>query len=614
LALLLSERPEQDRKIMADKLKWHDRWLARLPQDRLLTRLLLESFHEHRWKYLAASLAMVLVAMATAASAWMMGQIVDALATPENRRQVMLVGAGVALIFAFRGVAMYIQAVLMARAGNRIVAQKQMQIYHRMLAQGVAFFNANQSSDLLLKVTKSAEAARRVIDTIVSGFIRDFLTLIGLVAVMVYQQPVLSLVSLVVAPIVVYGVQLILRKVRVVMQQELAGLGEIIKVVQETSLGARVVKAFGLETRMASRMEGAVRQVEDRNNRMVQLQSATMPLLDTVAGLAIGSIVILSAIDLFGQTPGTAGQLMSFVTAFLMSYEPASRLSKMRVTIEASMVGVRLMYDLLDAPQTVLEKPGAVALQPGPGAVTLDQVSFAYDGGDKVLNNVTARFQPGKTTALVGPSGGGKSTLLNLILRLYDPTEGRVLIDGQDIAAASFASLRDKIAFVGQDTFLFDGSVLDNLLIARQGATEDEAIAAAKVAHAHEFIAKLPDGYATKIGENGALLSGGQRQRLSIARAVLRQAPILLLDEATSALDSHSEVLVRDALDKITRNVTTIVIAHRLSTVMTADEICYLEQGQIVEQGSIDALLAAGGKFKALYDVQFGNKDDAAAD
>lgn len=571
-------------------------------------RLLLESFHEHRWKYLAAAGAMVLVATATAATAWMMGQIIDALSTPDNRGRVMAVGAGVALVFAFRGVAMYVQAVLMARAGNRIVAQKQMQIYHRMLGQGVAFFNSNASSDLLLKVTQSAQSARAIIDTIVAGFIRDFLTLIGLAAVMVYQQPVLSLVSLVVAPIVVYGVQRILRLVQDVMKQEMASLGEIIKVVQETSLGARVVKAFGLEPSMANRMEAAVRQVEDRNNRIVQLQSATMPLLDVVAGLAIASIVMLSAVDLFGRAPGTAGQLMSFVTAFLMSYEPAMRLSKMRVVIESNMVGVRMMYELLDTKQTMLEDPDAVPLVVGPGAVELSDVCFAYGDNEQVLRSVNMAFQPGKTTALVGPSGGGKSTLLNLLLRLYDPTEGHVLIDGQDIKTATFSSLRANIAFVGQDTFLFAGTVMDNLLLAREGATQDEAIAAAKVAHAHEFIEKLAQGYDTVIGENGSFLSGGQRQRLSIARAVLRQAPILLLDEATSALDSHSEVLVRDALESITRGVTTIVIAHRLSTVMNADEICYLENGQIVERGKIDDLLTTGGKFKQLYDVQFKGK------
>ena len=555
---------------------------------------------------------MLLVAASTALSAWMMGEIIDTLSTPEDRMRVFMVGAGVALIFAFKGAAFYVQAVLMARAGNRIVAQKQMQLYSRLLQQGVAFFNTNESSDLLLKITQSAQAARRVIDTIVTGFIRDLFTLVGLVAVMFYQQPFLSLISLIVGPAALYGLQKILRRVREVMAQEMAGLGEIIKVVQETSTGARVVKAFGLEPRMSGRMDVAVRQVESRANKMVRLEAATMPLLDVITGLAIASIVILSAVNIFGQAPGTPGQLMSFVTAFLMAYEPAKRLSRMRVIIESGMVGVKMMYDLLDAPQTLLEAENAVPLQAGPGAVQMEDVRFSYNGNESVLNGVSVAFPAGKTTALVGPSGGGKSTLLNLVLRLYDPTGGKVLIDGQDIKMASFTSLRDKIAFVGQDTFLFSATVMENLRLARPDATEEEVIEAAKIAHAHEFIDKLPGGYETQIGENGSFLSGGQRQRLSIARAVLRRAPILLLDEATSALDSHSEVLVRDALARITQGVTTIVIAHRLSTVMNADCICYLEAGEILEQGSVQELLALNGKFKALHDVQFGGGTSAA--
>ncbi|MFU8864583.1 MAG: ABC transporter ATP-binding protein [Rhodobacterales bacterium] len=591
---------------MTQKKPLSERWLERLPADSLLLRLLLESFQEHRFKYMLASAAMVLVAASTALSAWMMGEIIDTLSTPEDRRRVFMVALGVAGIFAFKGIAFYIQAVLMARAGNRIVAQKQMQLYSRLLQQGVAFFNTNESSELLLKITQSAQAARRAIDTIVTGFIRDLLTLIGLVAVMFYQQPFLSLISLLVGPAALYGLQKILKTVRAVMAQEMAGLGEIIRVVQETSTGARVVKAFGLEPRMAGRMDAAVRQVENRANKMVQLEAATMPLLDIITGIAIASIVMLSAINIFGQPPGTPGQLMSFVTAFLMAYEPAKRLSRMRVIIESSMVGIKMMYSLLDAPQTLIEAPDAVPLPDGPGAVQLENVHFAYSGNASVLHGVTTAFAAGKTTALVGPSGGGKSTLLNLLLRLYDPTEGRVLIDGQDISKARFSSLREKIAFVGQDTFLFSASVMENLRLARPDAPDEEVIEAAKIAHAHEFIEKLPKGYDTQIGENGSFLSGGQRQRLSIARAVLRRAPILLLDEATSALDSHSEVLVRDALARITEGVTTIVIAHRLSTVMNADCICYLEAGEIREQGSIEELLALNGQFKALHDVQFG--------
>ena len=573
--------------------------------DSLLWRLLTESLPEHRGKYLAAIAAMVVVAGATALTAWVMGAIVDSMTDTQNRSAVYWVAAAVAGIFFVKGIASFAQNVLLARAGNRIVAQKQMLLYNRIVTQDVAFFNATHTSDVLLRVTQSAQMARSVIDTIVTGFVRDLLTLLGLVAVMFYQQPVLSLVSLIVGPAAIFGVQRIVRRVQSIMAQEMAGLAEIIKVVQETATGARVVKAFALEHLMTARMDDAVRGVEQRANKMVRLEALTTPLMDTITGLAIAAIVVLSAVNVFGQAVGTPGQLMSFVTAFLMAYEPAKRLSRMRVSIEAGMYGVRMMYSLLDQPATLTEAAEPVDLPEGPSGVALEGVSFSYPGARGVFSDLTLSFPAGTTTALVGPSGGGKSTLLNLILRLYDPDQGRVLIDGIDLRAASFASLRRKIAYVGQDTFLFATSVMENLRIVRPDATDAEVREAARIANADEFILGMPKGYDTPIGENGLALSGGQRQRLAIARAVLRGAPILLLDEATSALDSHSEALVRDALARVTEGVTTIVVAHRLSTVLRADRICYLDEGRIVEMGSLSDLLARKGAFRALYDQQF---------
>lgn len=573
--------------------------------DSLLWRLLTESLPEHRGKYLAAVAAMVVVAGATALTAWVMGAIVDSMTDAQNRTAVYWVAAAVAGIFFVKGIASYAQNVLMAKAGNRIVAQKQMQLYNRIVTQDVAFFNATHTSDVLLRVTQSAQMARGVIDTIVTGFVRDLLTLLGLVAVMFYQQPVLSLVSLIVGPAAIFGVQRIVRRVHSVMAQEMAGLAEIIKVVQETATGARVVKAFALEHLMTARMDDAVRGVEQRANKLVRLEASTTPLMDTITGLAIAAIVVLSAVNLFGQAVGTPGQLMSFVTAFLMAYEPAKRLSRMRVSIEAGMYGVRMMYSLLDQPATLTEAARPVDLPEGPSAVSLEGVSFSYPGARDVFRDLTIDFPAGTTTALVGPSGGGKSTLLNLVLRLYDPDAGRVTIDGIDLREASFASLRRKMAYVGQDTFLFAASVMENLRLVRPDATDAEVREAARIANADEFILGMPKGYDTPIGENGLALSGGQRQRLAIARAVLRRAPILLLDEATSALDSHSEALVRDALLRVTEGVTTIVVAHRLSTVLRADRICYIDGGRVVEMGSLSDLLARKGAFRALYDQQF---------
>jgi ATP-binding cassette subfamily B protein len=573
--------------------------------DSLLWRLLTESLPEHRAKYLAAVAAMVVVAGATALTAWVMGAIVDSMTDAQNRTAVYWVAAAVAGIFFVKGIASYAQNVLMAKAGNRIVAQKQMQLYNRIVTQDVAFFNATHTSDVLLRVTQSAQMARGVIDTIVTGFVRDLLTLLGLVAVMFYQQPVLSLVSLIVGPAAIFGVQRIVRRVHSVMAQEMAGLAEIIKVVQETATGARVVKAFALEHLMTARMDDAVRGVEQRANKLVRLEASTTPLMDTITGLAIAAIVVLSAVNLFGQAVGTPGQLMSFVTAFLMAYEPAKRLSRMRVSIEAGMYGVRMMYSLLDQPATLTEAARPVDLPEGPSAVSLEGVAFSYPGAREVFRDLTIDFPAGTTTALVGPSGGGKSTLLNLVLRLYDPDAGRVTIDGIDLREASFASLRRKMAYVGQDTFLFAASVMENLRLVRPDATDAEVREAARIANADEFILGMPKGYDTPIGENGLALSGGQRQRLAIARAVLRRAPILLLDEATSALDSHSEALVRDALLRVTEGVTTIVVAHRLSTVLRADRICYIDGGRVVEMGSLSDLLARKGAFRALYDQQF---------
>jgi ATP-binding cassette subfamily B protein len=296
---------------------------------------------------------------------------------------------------------------------------------------------------------------------------------------------------------------------------------------------------------------------------------------------------------------------MSFVTAFLMAYEPAKRLSRMRVTIEAGMVGVQMMYELLDRPPTMVEAADAVDLPAGPGSIVLENVSFSYSDGRKVLDGLSLVFPQGGTTALVGPSGSGKSTVLNLLLRLYDPDKGRILLDGIDLRQIRFAALRRKTSYVGQDTFLFSGTISENLRIVRPEASEAEVTEAAQVAHADEFINSLPNGYNTPVGENGVFLSGGQRQRLAIARAVLRRPEVLLLDEATSALDSHSEALVREALTHVTQGVTTVVVAHRLSTVLRADLICYMENGRLVESGRLDELLLQGGKFRQLYERQF---------
>lgn len=582
---------------------------AGAPSERLLWRLVKDGMHTQGWTYAIAIVAMFAVSASSAATAWVMEAIIDALTEPDNRARVAAVSLGVMAIFATKGIASYVQTVAMAKAGNRIVAIQQQRLFEKLMRQDVSFFTLTESSSILMRVTQSAQAARSLIDLMVQSLVRDLLTLIGLVAVMVYQQPLLSMVSLVVGPIALLGIRLILKRVRSITAQEMSSLGDIMKVMQESAQGIRVIKIFALEGRMGDRMNSAVRAVENRANSVIRLQAVTAPMMETLSGFAIALVVWVSAMGAFGGQPTTPGQLMSFVTALLMAYEPAKRLMRMRISVEHGMVGVRMMFELLDQQETMTEKPDAVDLKPGLGQVELRDVGFSYLNDQAVLSDIDLTFAAGKTTALVGPSGSGKSTLLNLVMRLYDPVRGAVLIDGQDLRDITYSSLRDRMSYVGQDTFLFSTTVRENIRISRPDATEEEVYAAAEAAHAHEFIVKLPKGYDTPVGENGAFLSGGQRQRLAIARAILRKGEILLLDEATSALDATSEGYVKDALKTLTKGVTTIVIAHRLSTIIEADCIVVMDKGRVAETGSAAELLQNNGIFRDLFQKQFGGAE-----
>ena len=577
----------------------------------VILRLVRDGFREQGRLYGIAIGAMVLVAGSAAAVAWSMERVVDTLSEPDDRAAVLGVALLVMGIFFVKGAATYVQSVFLARAGNRIVARQQYRVFSKLVGQGVGYFNRNESADLIMRVVQGSQACRALIDIVVVSAVRDLLTLIGLLAVMVYQQPTLSMVSLLVGPVALWGIRVILRRVKAIMEGQLTAFSEIYRVLQESSGGIQVIKIFALEDHMRGRMRDAVRKVEKRSNSISRLEAATSPIVETLAGFAIAGVILVSAWNALGSEPTTPGQLLSFVTALMMAYEPAKRLSRMRVSIEAALIGVRMVLQILDMPETQAESADAKPLEDGPGVLEMRGVTFGYGPGGLVVKGVDLTFPAGRTSALVGPSGGGKSTLLNLAMRLYEPKEGQVLIDGQDLARATLSSVRARMSFVGQNTFLFSTTVRENIRVARPDATDEEVEAAACDANAHDFVSRLPEGYDTHVGENGAFLSGGQRQRLAIARAILKRSDVMLLDEATSALDSHSEALIQDALSRVTQDKTTVVIAHRLSTILGADRIFYVEDGKVVEQGTLSELLGRNGAFKALYDRQFGGGDDA---
>ena len=527
-----------------------------------VARVFAENFPSQKKTYAVAVTAMVVVAAATSGTALLMQLIFDSLSAAEGAWPAPAVAALVVAAFSLKGLASYVQLVAMAKAGNRIVANLQRKIYSKLLRQDARYFETTESSDILMRVTQSAAAARAIIDVIVSGVVRDVLTLFGLICVMVYQHALLSAVFLIIGPLAIFGVRQVLVRVREIMSAELQSLAEIFKALQETSVGMRVIKTFSLEPQMEARMSKAVRDVERRSNAMIRLEGITAPMMDTLAGVAIATIMLVASAQFFGAYQSTPGQLMSFVTALLLAYEPAKRLSRMRVQIEAAKVGVDMMYGILDRADAMVDPNTAVDLPSGAGRIELKNVSFSYDGNRKVLDDLSISFEPNQITALVGPSGAGKSTVMSLLLRLFDPDEGVIELDGVDIRTIKLASLRSAIAYVGQDVFLFAGSIKDNLRVGNPEASDEEIVRAAKLAHAHEFISLLPDGYDTPVGENGGFFSGGQKQRLSLARAILKQAKIMILDEPTSSLDQSTAEIFVERLTKMDSSPTIVMVTH----------------------------------------------------
>ena len=448
-----------------------------------------------------------------------------------------------------------------------------------------------------------ATAASNVINLLITAVGRDLLSLIALVAVMVVQDPIMSFFSFVVAPPAFLVLRKMIRRIYKIARDQFTGGTRILETMQETVQGIRIVKAFTLEDVMRARLEKNVTDLEDESNKWARVAHRASPLMEALGGFAIAGALIYGGWRVI-ETGATPGQFFSFLAAFMLAYEPAKRLARLNIDLNTGLVGVRILFEIIDTPPTEANDDDKPALKITEARVEFNDVRFGYRPDEPVIRGMTFGAEPGRMTALVGPSGGGKSTVFNLMLRFYEAGAGSIRIDGQDIAGVSRRSLRGQVAYVGQDVFLFHGSVRENIAIGKPGASEAEIVAAAKAAHAHEFVSGFPNGYDTPVGERGAQLSGGERQRIAIARALVKNAQIILLDEATAALDSESERLVQDAMNKLCEGRTTIAIAHRLHTITHADRILVVESGAIVESGRHDELLRKGGRYSAFYRLQ----------
>ena len=574
----------------------------------LIRRLVSEYGAKHAKSYALAFALMTVTAGSTALIAYLMGTIVNKAYVDRSFQAIVIIGLFTIVIFCARGLATYFQAVIMSRIGNSIIAENQRKLFDRLMHQSLRFFAERHSSEFLHRLSTGANAATQVLNLLVTSVGRDLLSLIGLAAVMVIQDPVMSLSALIIAPPAMWMIRKLVKRIRAVAKAQFTGGTRLFQTLHETIQGIRTVKAFTLEDRLRHRYYDNVAAVEHEANKMARISNRSSPTMEALAGVAIAAGVIYGGYRTI-EMNATPGEFFSFITAFLLAYEPAKRLARLQIELNAGLVGVRQLFDIIDAPSTEAADADKPKLVVDKGRVEFSDVRFGYRENEPVLRGLSLVAQPGQMTALVGPSGGGKSTILNMILRLYEPQSGSITIDGQTITAVSRHSLRQQIAYVGQDVFLFHGTIRDNIGFGKEAATEDEIVAAAKAANAHDFILSFPHGYDTHTGEQGLQLSGGQRQRIAVARALIKDARLILLDEATAALDSESERLVQDAIAHLTRDRTTIVIAHRLHTVAHADRIFVIEEGVVAEDGRHEELLRKGGRYASFYRLQLQNQD-----
>ena len=569
----------------------------------LVRRLLVDEAFGYWPRYAIAFTLMGIAAAGTALTAYLIGTMTNEAYVNRNYHGIVIIGMVAMVIFVVKGFAAYGAAVTLSWIGNSIIANNQRKLFDRLLHQNMDYFSDRHSSEFVARLTTGSVAVSGVINLLITAIGRDLMSLIGLSAVMVIQDPVMSLIGFVAAPPAFVFLRKLIRRVRGIARMQFTGGTQIIETVQEALQGMRMVKAFGLEDEMRRRLDKSVTEVQHESNKMARVSNRASPMMEMLGGFTVALATIYGGYRVI-ETGATPGEFVSFMAAFLLAYEPAKRLARLNIDLNNNLVGVRVLYEIIDSPAGEPNEDDLPALALTQSRIEFENVHFAYRDDTPVLCGMSFVAQPGKVTALVGPSGGGKSTVLNLLLRFYDANSGRVMIDGQNVTAVSRASLRREIAHVGQIVHLFRGTIRQNIALGKLDASETEIFAAARAAHAHDFIMNFPDGYETTVGEHGLQLSGGQRQRIAIARALVKNSPIILLDEATASLDSESERHVQEALTELCSGRTTLVIAHRLSTIMHSDCILVVENGLVTESGRHDELLRNGGRYASFHRLQ----------
>jgi ATP-binding cassette, subfamily B, bacterial MsbA len=560
----------------------------------------------HTFKFSVAMICMLVVGATTSALAFLVKPALDEIFLKQNAEMLMWIPLAVIGIYLLKGTCSYAQTILMNFVGQRIVADLRAELYRKIQTQSLAFFTKHPTGILMSRITNDIGFIQGAVSEAVTALLKDSFTLICLVFVIFYRDWQLAIIAMFVFPLAVYPIAKFGQKMRQVATRTQVTLGSLTTLLQETISGTRIVKAFSMEEYENRRFSGENERLFRLNLKAVSINAVSSPFMEFLGGLGISAIIFYGGYQVIHghSTPGT---FFSFLTALIMLYEPVKRLTNVNNTIQQGIAGAQRVFAIIDLVPEIRNRPTALPLPRISREIEIRNVTFRYDE-TPVLRNIHLKIRAGEVVAFVGMSGGGKTTLVNLIPRFYDVTEGAILIDGLDIRDITIESLRGQIAIVTQQTILFNDTVRNNIAYGDIVKTEDEIVAAAKAANAHDFILRLPAGYDTLIGEQGTKLSGGERQRISIARALLKDAPILILDEATSSLDSEAEIEVQEALENLMKGRTTLVIAHRLSTIRNVDRIIVLFGGEIREEGTHDDLLACQGEYCRLYTMQFREK------
>ncbi len=571
----------------------------------LVKRVVKEYIIPYRNTFFISMALMLVIAGTTSLHAYLVKPALDAVFVDKKMGALVVIPIIILLVTIVKGFATYFQLLTMNVLSLRISSDMRMKMYAHFIKSDIAKLHSRSSGDMMSSIMNEIGSIVGMINTAINGFVKQLFTLVALISVMFYQSLELSLIAFIGFPLAAYPIYKLGKKLRNLSFSNQSMAGRFATQMNDTLQYSKLVKAYHCEDFEIKRMSLITESIFKIGKKMSRISLIASPFVESLAGIGVAAVIWYGGHQVLeGKT--TTGAFFSFFAAMMMAYRPLKSVSGMNSGIQVGLAAATRFYKTLDEKPTIVDKANALELNQVKGQITFENVDFSYNSDRVTLENINLEIGAGKTVALVGHSGGGKSTIMSMILRFYDPTSGAVKIDGHDIRDITLKSLRNGMSVVNQEVMLFDDTILENIRYGKEDATEEQIIAAAKLAEADEFIVELPEKYHARIGQNGIRLSGGQRQRIAIARAILYNAPILLLDEATSALDPISERLIKNALDKLMKGRTTVVIAHRLSTVIHADKIFVVSHGKIIESGTHQELLEKkDGAYANLYSKQF---------